>query len=114
FSMGYHQNMPHVLFISDLHLQEDEPKITAIFLNFMENQAPKADALYILGDFFEAWIGDDNACLFNKQIIECLKGLTESGIPVYFMRGNRDFLIGKAFANAANVTLLEDPCVIDL
>lgn len=102
----------HTLFISDLHLEEKTPSITARFFHFMESQAPKADAIYILGDFFEAWIGDDNQSVFNRQIIEALRTLTEKGPPIYFMRGNRDFLVGKKFAAAANTILLEDPTVI--
>lgn len=85
----------HTLFISDLHLEEEKPLITSCFFNFMKYQAPKADAIYILGDFFEAWIGDDNQSVFNRQIIEALRKLIEKGPPIYFMRGNRDFLIGK-------------------
>ncbi len=106
--------MHHTLFISDLHLQEDEPQITATFLDFMEHRAPHADALYILGDFFEAWIGDDDHNAFNQRIIDALQKLVESGTPIYFMRGNRDLLIGKKFAEAAKMTLLNDPCVVKL
>lgn len=102
----------HTLFISDLHLEEEKPLITSCFFNFMKYQAPKADAIYILGDFFEAWIGDDNQSVFNRQIIEALRKLIEKGPPIYFMRGNRDFLIGKKFAAAANTILLKDPTVI--
>lgn len=105
--------MTHTLFISDLHLQKNEPQITAIFLDFMENRAPKADALYILGDFFEVWIGDDDRSNFNQHIIQVLQQLSEV-TPIYFMRGNRDLLIGKIFAKTANISLLNDPCVINL
>ena len=105
---------PHTLFISDLHLEEGTPSITARFFNFMEYQAPKADSIYILGDFFEVWIGDDNQSVFNRQIIKALRTLIEKGTQIYFMRGNRDFLIGKKFATAANAVLLEDPTVISL
>ena len=105
---------PHTLFISDLHLEEETPSITTRFFHFMEDQAPKADAIYILGDFFEAWIGDDNQSVFNRQIVEALRTLTEKGPSIYFMRGNRDFLVSKKFATAANIILLEDPTVISL
>ena len=103
---------PHTLFISDLHLEEGRPSITALFFDFMKYQAPKADAVYILGDFFESWIGDDNQSVFNRQIIEALRTPIGKWPIIYFMRGNRDFLIGKKFATAANTVLLEDPTVI--
>jgi len=106
--------MNHTLFISDLHLQEEAPHITAKFLDFMKNRAPQADALYILGDFFEVWIGDDDNSAFNQHIIRILEELATSGTPIYFMRGNRDLLIGKKFAETAKMTLLNDPCVIEL
>ena len=105
---------PHTLFISDLHLGEGTPSVTARFFDFMEYQAPKADAIYILGDFFEVWIGDDNQSVFNRQIIEALRALIGKGPIIYFMRGNRDFLIGEKFATATNTVLLEDPTVISL
>lgn len=105
--------MRHTLFISDLHLQEETPEITAIFLKFMETQATQAEALYILGDLFEAWVGDDQSP-FNLQIIQALKKLVGRGMPVYFVPGNRDFLIGERFAAKSGVTLLQDPTVIAL
>lgn len=105
---------PHTLFISDLHLEEGTPSITDRFFYFMKYQAPKADAIYILGDFFEVWIGDDNQSVFNRQIIEALRTLIKEGTLIYFMRGNRDFLIGKKFATATNTVLLKDPTVISL
>ncbi len=104
----------HTLLISDLHLCQEAPESTRIFLNFLENQAKDADALYILGDFFEVWIGDDNHCDFNVQIIQALRQYTASGIPTYFMRGNRDFLIGKRFAKATGVAFLKEPTMIEL
>lgn len=113
-SNAFYMMKPHTLFISDLHLEEGKPSITARFCNFMKHQAPQADAIYILGDFFEAWIGDDNQSAFNQQIIEVFRTLIEKRPPIYFMRGNRDFLIGKKFATAANTILLEDPTVISL
>lgn len=105
---------PHALFISDLHLEEGASEVTSLFLRFMETQAPKADILYILGDFFEAWIGDDDKTDFNQKIIFKLRSLVKKGIPIYFMRGNRDFLIGENFAKNAGVILLKDPTVISL
>lgn len=104
----------HTLFISDLHLEANEPGITAIFLKFLRQEALAADALYILGDLFEAWIGDDDLSPFNVEMMHALKQATQAGLPVYFMRGNRDFLIGKQFAQKTGVILLQDPTVIDL
>ncbi len=106
--------MAHTLFISDLHLQESEPKITQALLTILETKAPAADALYILGDFFEFWIGDDDLTPFHRLIMQALKKLTASGTPVYFMAGNRDFLIGKRFLQATGMQALADPSVINL
>jgi UDP-2,3-diacylglucosamine hydrolase len=106
--------MRHTLFISDLHLEPKRPDITRCFFNFLQNQAPQADALYILGDFFEVWIGDDEDTIFHRSIIAALKQLTDSGLSVYFMRGNRDFLIGQAFIRATGCHLLSDPTRIQL
>ena len=105
---------PVTLFISDLHLDSNEPHITQIFLRFLKNEAVSSQKLYILGDLFEAWIGDDDLGAFNLQIIQALKAATATGLPIYFMRGNRDFLIGQRFAAMSGVQLLEDPTVIDL
>lgn len=101
------------LFISDLHLEEQAPERTELFLNFLKN-AVKAEALYILGDFFEVWIGDDDLSDFNQKIISALRQTTEAGLPVYFMHGNRDFLIGKKFLAATGCQLLPEEHVINL
>lgn len=108
------ENTRFTLFISDLHLHPDQPQITSIFLQFLQHEAMTADSLYILGDLFEAWIGDDDLNPFTQQIIQALRQVTQSGLPVYFMRGNRDFLIGKQFARHTDVKLIPDPTVIDL
>lgn len=100
--------MGHTLFISDLHLDETYLDSAAIFHRFILEQAPLADALYILGDFFEVWVGDDDRSAFANQIITSLKNLTSKGVPVYFLAGNRDFLIGKKFAKASCCQLLND------
>jgi UDP-2,3-diacylglucosamine hydrolase len=97
------------LFISDLHLQESAPQTTDFFMQFMATQAPKAEALYILGDFFEYWIGDDDHTPFHQRIIAALRQLSDQGVSLYFMPGNRDFLIGDRFAQAAGLTRLKDP-----
>lgn len=103
------------LFISDLHLCADRPEITASFLDFLRNAATQARSLYILGDLFEYWAGDDEVeDSHHQQVIFALRDLTNSGVAVYLLHGNRDFLIGSDFCNIANVTLLKDPTIIDL
>lgn len=103
-----------ILLISDLHLQEQRPDITRAFLDLLSGRARQAEALYILGDFFEAWIGDDAMTSFQRSICQALRQLSDSGTQVLLMHGNRDFLIGKAFCKAAGCTLLPDPCVVEL
>jgi UDP-2,3-diacylglucosamine hydrolase len=103
------------LFISDLHLSEDRPAANERFFSFIEETASAADSLYILGDFFEYWIGDDDlAYPFNAVIAGVLRELSRSGVALYVMHGNRDFLIGKGFCEATGATLLEDPTVVEL
>lgn len=102
------------LLISDLHLHAGAPEIADGFIDYLERKALQADALYILGDFFEAWIGDDYQGAFELRIIEALKKLTDSGTRLYFMHGNRDFLIGDGFAQATGATLLTDPSPVTL
>ncbi|HQO16245.1 MAG TPA: UDP-2,3-diacylglucosamine diphosphatase [Methylotenera sp.] len=105
----------HTLLISDLHLCVSRPNITAAFLDFLQNTATKADALYILGDLFEYWAGDDAMeDAYHNIIIRAFLALANSGVNVYFMHGNRDFLISDGFCNAANITLLTDPTCITL
>jgi len=103
-----------ILLISDLHLQEERPDITRAFVDLLDGRARHARALYILGDFFEAWIGDDAMTPFQQSICQALRRLSDSGTAVYLMHGNRDFLIGKAFCQAAGCTLLADPSVVQL
>ena len=103
-----------VLFISDLHLEAERPDITRAFLHFLRRRANRADALYILGDFFEAWIGDDGMDKFQHAIARALRQVADGGTRIYLMHGNRDFLIGKAFCREAGCTLLPDPSVITL
>lgn len=104
----------HTLFISDLHLAADRPDISQQFLTYMQNSAPRAEALYILGDLFEIWLGDDAITPAHQVILDAIKSISDRGIAVYFMRGNRDFLIGDNFAQACGCEILDDPCVIDL
>jgi UDP-2,3-diacylglucosamine hydrolase len=103
------------LFISDLHLCSDRPAINRSFFGFLEREARSASALYILGDLFEYWAGDDDlGDAFNATVVVAISGLVVSGVPVYLMHGNRDFLIGEAFATASRVTLLDDPALLTL
>ncbi|WP_019866785.1 UDP-2,3-diacylglucosamine diphosphatase [Methylovulum miyakonense] len=103
-----------ILFISDLHLSLDKPEITRRFLDFLRNRAPQASALYILGDLFDAWIGDDDYTPPNRVIRQQLKQLANTGTQVYLQPGNRDFLLGKRFCQETGVTLLDDYAVVDL
>lgn len=102
------------LFISDLHLDPSRPAITALFLQFLREQAVAAEALYILGDLFEAWVGDDEDSALAQTVRDALRELQAGGVPVFIMRGNRDFLLGRDFAAATGAHLLPDPCVISL
>jgi UDP-2,3-diacylglucosamine hydrolase len=103
------------LFISDLHLTEERPEANELFISFLEDKARSADALYILGDFFEYWIGDDDlAEPFNAVIAGLLKDLTGHGVQLGLMHGNRDFLIGERFCAATGARLLEDPVVKEI
>ena len=104
----------NILVISDLHLDETRPDITTLFLNFLKENTQKTKALYILGDFFEAWVGDDNLTDFNRTIMRAFREATEQGLPIYFMHGNRDFLVGKKFFKATGCQLLPDEYLIDL
>jgi UDP-2,3-diacylglucosamine hydrolase len=102
------------LFISDLHLQDELPGITDILLRFLKDKARRAQALYVLGDLFEYWIGDDASLPANPEIVAAFAALAETGVPLYFMHGNRDFLIGAAFAAATGAHILPDPTVVEL
>ncbi|MBK5072354.1 UDP-2,3-diacylglucosamine diphosphatase [Budviciaceae bacterium CWB-B4] len=102
------------LFIADLHLSDNEPAITAGFLAFLQREAVHADALYILGDLFEFWIGDDDPNELHDIVAQALAELHDKGVPCYFIHGNRDFLIGKDFAKRSKMVLLPEECVIDV
>ncbi len=101
-------------FISDLHLCPERPDITAWFETFIKDKARGSRALYVLGDLFEYWLGDDALTPLAEQVATWLKSLSDAGTQVYFMAGNRDFLIGEAYAQQAGLTLLEEPTLIDL
>ena len=100
------------LFISDLHLDGTRPEITAQFLDFLDREARRAEALYILGDLFEAWIGDDDPDPDNRRVIQGLRSVTDSGVKTFLIHGNRDFLIGKRFCRETGVELLTDGTVV--
>ncbi len=102
------------LFISDLHLEANRPEIGEQFLAFLDNEAAHADSLYILGDLFEYWIGDDDPDPYYASMKDAIAGLTSRGVPVYFMHGNRDFMIGESFAADTGMQLLNDPTVVNL
>jgi UDP-2,3-diacylglucosamine hydrolase len=106
--------MSGTLFISDLHLDPERPDITTLFLGFLATQAREADAVYILGDLFEAWIGDDDECPLNLEVMLGISACVDAGTPVYVMHGNRDFLLGERFARQSSSILLPDPARIDL
>lgn len=107
-------DQPHSLFISDLHLCASRPAITEAFLNFLKTQAKQAEKLFILGDLFEYWAGDDDLNHPDHQnIIQALKALSQN-TAIYFIHGNRDFLIGHAFTEASGATILADPSELNL
>lgn len=101
--------------MADLHLDDSRPQITSLFENFLAgDDVRNADALYILGDLVEAWIGDDDDAELPQRIARATRAVSDAGVPVYFMVGNRDFLLGEAFAERAGFTLLDDGTVHDL
>lgn len=107
--------MPHTLFISDLHLSAEHPHSADLFRQFVAGHAPQAEALYILGDLFEAWPGDeDMADPFHKGVVDALRRLADGGVSLYLMRGNRDLLMGQELADACGATLLSDPVMVEL
>ena len=102
------------LFISDLHLSEEYPDITRLFQTFLHSCASRAGCLYILGDLFEAWLGDDAGDSFSDTIINALQQLHHQGTDIAIMHGNRDFLLGQAFCEQSGCRLLDDPTLIEL
>jgi UDP-2,3-diacylglucosamine hydrolase len=102
------------LLISDLHLSPQCPAVSEAFFNLLKNESVKFDSLYILGDLFDTWIGDDDPEPFSHQVISALKKLSDSGVSVYLMQGNRDFLIGKKFSHDTGCILLGDYHVCEL
>ncbi len=103
-----------IIFISDLHISLEKAEITHQFISFLQNQAVTASAVYILGDLFDTWVGDDDNTPPNKKIKQQLKQLTDSGTQVYLQQGNRDFLLGQQFCDETGISLLDEYTVIDL
>ena len=102
------------LFIADLHLSDERPETVQLFLRFLKEQASQASRLYILGDLFEVWIGDDDDLPPIPQVMEALKRLTHGGTWLGVMHGNRDFLLGERFCRASGAELLPDPICLTL
>src|SRR4051812_3500777 len=102
------------LFISDLHLHESRPQLTRAFFYFLHTQAKNAEKLYILGDFFDTWIGDDDDSPLNVEVAQELKKLSDASTHIFLMHGNRDFLMGEKFAVQAGANLIKEGTVIDL
>ena len=100
--------------ISDLHLDENRPQITRAFFDFLERRAAGAEALYILGDFFEVWVGDDDDAPLVAEVADALSRFSGGGAELYLMHGNRDFLLGQDFAQRAGAILLPDPSLVTL
>jgi UDP-2,3-diacylglucosamine hydrolase len=102
------------LFISDLHIDASRPAVTEQFLSFLATEAKHAEALYILGDLFESWVGDDAADAAQAAAIAGLHSLTSHGVPCFVMHGNRDFLLAKQFCRMSGALLLPDPLIVTL
>lgn len=103
-----------ILFISDLHLDPERPEAGRLFLDFLQQRATGIDTLYILGDLFEMWLGDDAILPASRPILGALRTLTDSGVALHVMHGNRDFLLGDEFCSLTGARLLDDPAVIDM
>ncbi len=102
------------LFIADLHLQQDTPELTQAFLNYLAYRARDAHTLYIMGDLFESWIGDDAIGDFEQQVIDALRRFSDGDRHLYIMHGNRDFLLGERFAKLTGAVLIDDPATITI
>ena len=113
--MAKAQSKPIALFVSDVHLQESMPRTTEAFLDFLRVHAPQAKQLYLLGDLFEYWAGDDDiGDSYNRRITEVIRTVSTTGVDVFWIAGNRDFLVGAEFAAVAGLKLLHDPHVMEL
>ena len=106
--------MPTTFFISDLHLDPVQPAIARQFLRFLKEEARRASHLYVLGDLFEVWLGDDDPDPAAREIVAALRALTDAGVPCSFMHGNRDFLVGERFARETGCRLLRDGTIVEM
>ena len=102
------------LFVSDIHLQPSLPRTTEAFFDFLAVHAPRTERIYILGDMFEYWAGDDDTTPYHSALITTLRTLTDSGVQIFWIAGNRDFLVGEEFAAKTGVQILIDPSVIEV
>ena len=102
-----------ILFISDLHLSPERPVVTRAFLRFLDKQASTAEALFILGDLFEVWVGDDDSCPTGIEVQNGIRQIVNKGVAVFIQHGNRDFLIGKRFARDTGATMLADEHLVE-
>lgn len=101
------------LVVSDLHLDPSHPEITAQFRGFLEHEARDASALYVLGDLFEAWVGDDDPTPHHREVVRALRAAADAGVSLHFMHGNRDFLLGERFCADTGGHLLADPTLVE-
>lgn len=115
-NIRHRQTPSHVttLFISDLHLDPESPGIARQFVAFLDGEARSADALYVLGDLFEVWLGDDDPDPAAREIVTALRRLTDSGVPCFLMHGNRDFLIGRRFCDETGARLIDDGTIVEV
>jgi len=102
-----------ILFISDLHLSPERPEVTRAFLSFLQQQTDSTEALFVLGDLFEAWIGDDDTCATGIEVQKAFKQLTDKGVALFVQHGNRDFFLGKRFCKTTGATLLVDEHLVE-
>jgi UDP-2,3-diacylglucosamine hydrolase len=102
------------LFVSDLHLDDARPRIVELFERFCRGDARDVDALYVLGDLFEAYVGDDDDAPLNARVAKALRGVADAGVPVHYLAGNRDFLVGEDYARRCGMDILADGTVVDL
>lgn len=106
--------MSKYLFISDLHLSPTRQDITALFVDFLQTRAVGAKGLFILGDLFEVWLGDDVSLADHRQAVSALRALSDSGTPIFYLHGNRDFSVGGLFALNTGIQIFDDPSAIEL
>lgn len=102
-----------VLFVADIHLCRQRPDLTSAFIQFLDNTARTCESLYLLGDIFEAWIGDDYVDPHMQGVVQALRRLSEAGVKLFFQHGNRDFLVGQDFASSIGAELLSETKIVD-